>query len=338
MCIRDSKATEDATSRINEEAERNARLMGWIVMLAVLLAVVLGTLITRLITRPLIQMAGFLDRLAFDASLIERGDRWDLFIADLEVMAGETSLRVPRLQLNAWGETLRLRATELPLEPLAVIVAGLEPVPPAAAEVVAALRPRGSLTALQANVADVTSLADGWDIQARFQQLAVDSWYGAPGVTGASGFARVAPGEARVLLDSQQFTMDFPTVYQKPLSYEDFHGTIDVSWDAGMVTLSSGLIQARAAEGRVPVMFGLSIPLEESEVGLEMDLLVGLENTTAGQREKYIPYLLDEQLLAWLEDSISAGNIEQGGFLWRGALMSDVPELHTVQLLSLIHI
>ena len=36
-------------------------------MLAVLLAVVLGTLITRLITRPLIQMAGFLDRLAFDA-------------------------------------------------------------------------------------------------------------------------------------------------------------------------------------------------------------------------------------------------------------------------------
>jgi methyl-accepting chemotaxis protein len=62
-----NKATEEATSRINEEAERNARLMGWIVLLAVLLAVVLGTLITRLITRPLIQMAGFLDRLAFDA-------------------------------------------------------------------------------------------------------------------------------------------------------------------------------------------------------------------------------------------------------------------------------
>ncbi len=273
-----------------------------------------------------------LDRLAFDASLVDRGDRWDLFIADLHVVAGQTSLRVPRLQLNAWGETLRLRAMELPLEPLAVLVAGLEPVPPTAAEVVAALRPRGSLTALQVNVADISSLADGWDIQARFRQVAVESWRGAPGVTAASGFVEAAPGWARVLLDSQQFTMDFPTVYQQPLHYEELYGTIDVNWDPGRVTLASGLIQARAAEGRVPVMFGLSIPLEESTVGLEMDLLVGLENTNAGQRAKYIPYILDEHLLAWLEGSISAGIIEQGGFLWRGALISGAPGLNTVQL------
>ena len=62
-----NRATREATRRINEEAHDNARVMGWIVLLAVVLAVLLGALITRLITRPLIEMAGFLDRLAFEA-------------------------------------------------------------------------------------------------------------------------------------------------------------------------------------------------------------------------------------------------------------------------------
>ena len=261
-----------------------------------------------------------LDRLAFDASLVQRESLWDLFIADLEVMASQTTLKIPRLQLNAWGETLRLRATELPLEPLALIVAGLQPAPPAAKKLVRDLRPRGTLTALQVNIADVTSLAAGWDTQARFQQLAVDPWHGAPGVTGASGLVEVVPGSGRVLLDSQQFTMSFPTVYRRPLEYDDFHGTIDIKWDTEVLTLVSGLVEASAAEGRVPVVFGLTFPLQESSVGPEMDLLVGLENTTAEHRHKYIPFLLGEQLRGWLADSIQAGLIEQGGFLWRGSL------------------
>lgn len=62
-----NQATLDATARINAEAQRNAQLMGWIVFLAVLLSIVLGLVITRLITKPLIDMAGFLDRLALEA-------------------------------------------------------------------------------------------------------------------------------------------------------------------------------------------------------------------------------------------------------------------------------
>jgi methyl-accepting chemotaxis protein len=61
-----NRLTEEATRQINEEAAQNARLMGWIVLLAVLLAILFGVLIARRITRPLIKMAGFLDRLAFE--------------------------------------------------------------------------------------------------------------------------------------------------------------------------------------------------------------------------------------------------------------------------------
>ena len=61
-----NRSAEEAARQINRDAARNARLMGWIVLLAVVLAVLLGVLITRRITRPLIEMAGFLDRLAFE--------------------------------------------------------------------------------------------------------------------------------------------------------------------------------------------------------------------------------------------------------------------------------
>jgi methyl-accepting chemotaxis protein len=62
-----NRATEEATARINQEAERNAAVMVWVVLLALVLGVLFAVLITRRITRPLLEMAGFLDRLAFEA-------------------------------------------------------------------------------------------------------------------------------------------------------------------------------------------------------------------------------------------------------------------------------
>ena len=61
-----NRAAESASEEINRDVEKNAQAMIWGVLLAVLLALLLGTLITRRITRPLIEMAGFLDRLAFE--------------------------------------------------------------------------------------------------------------------------------------------------------------------------------------------------------------------------------------------------------------------------------
>ena len=160
----------------------------------------------------------------------------------------------------------------------------------------------------------------------------VVTWAGAPGVTGARGYVQLAPGSGSVVLDSQQFSMAFPTVYEQALEYDDFHGTIDIHWDDEAVVLSSGLVEAHREEGPVRVLFGLSVPLVASQVGLEMDLMVGLENSRASHRGKYIPYILSQKLRPWLAASIGDGLIEQGGFIWRGSLDPDSTALHTVQL------
>ena len=274
-----------------------------------------------------------LERFALDARLERRQDSWAISVADLEMARNGILAQVPRLQLDLRGETLNLRVQALPLEPLSALLADMDgALPPAAIELLQTLKPRGLLSAVQLDVADITAPVSGWQLQANFEELAVDAWHGAPGVSGARGYAELVPGSGHVVLDSQQFSMAFPTVYEQTLDYDDFQGTIHIDWDASSVELSSGLVQVLGGEGPVRVLFGLSIPLVPSDTGVEMDLLVGLEDIQAAHRGKYIPYILSDELRPWLAASIGGGMIEQGGFLWRGSLNSQAPQLHTVQL------
>jgi uncharacterized protein (TIGR02099 family) len=272
------------------------------------------------------------DTMQFAAGLVNRRGGWGLEIDDLELSRGETLLQLPRTQLLVRGETLKLRAQSLPLAPLAELMADTKVLPPAGMEILAVLQPRGIVPTLKLDVTDISAPLDDWNLEANFSELAVAPWHGAPGVTGANGYLQLTQGSGFVVLDSQQFTMNFPSVYQRALHYDDIHGTIYIDWDDEQATLSSGLVEARGDEGRVPVKFGLSVPLTPSDVGVEMDLLVGLENTDAVQREKYIPHILDQKLRDWLTASIGDGHIEQGGFLWRGSLKGEAPALHTAQL------
>lgn len=273
-----------------------------------------------------------LDRIAFDASLADRQGGWGLSVAALELLRDEAQLRVPRMQLDIRGETVDLWAVEFPLAPLGSLLAGIDALPPAAVDLLRVLQPRGSLPAVDISIADITAPLAGWQLRATFDQLAVDPWHGAPGVSGARGYVELAPGSGFVQLDSQQFSMTFPTIYEAPLRYDSFYGTIHIDWNEEAVTLSSGLVLAHGPEGQVPVLFGLDIPLAPSEVGLEMDLLVGLNDTHPVQRGKYIPVILNPDLRSWLEGSIGDGLIEEGGFLWRGSLTAASEALHTVQL------
>lgn len=273
------------------------------------------------------------DRLAFDARLESRNGGWLLAIAGLEFAHKEAIGRVPSLQLDARGQTMTLRARALELGPLTEFFVGGNALPPTVTELLKVLNPRGSLPALQLDVTDTGSPSAGWQLRANFDDLAVDHWHGAPAVAGATGFLDLAPGAGLVVLDSTQFSMAFPGLYEEPLTYEEFRGDFHINWSGERVDLSTGLVEALGEEGPVRVLFGLAIPLVETEAGVEMDLLVGLHNTASVHRAKYVPYLiLDEPLRAWLATSIGEGMIAEAGFLWRGSLTAPAAALHTFQL------
>ncbi|HDY81407.1 MAG TPA: hypothetical protein ENH48_00420 [Halieaceae bacterium] len=273
-----------------------------------------------------------LDRIAVEARLLERRNHWTLFASGLEVEKDGVVVQLPRLQFDTWGDAVRLRTTDVSLVPINDIVTGLDAIPVALADVLRVLQPRGTLSSLQFSMGDIAAPVKDWEVEANFEGLAVDSWKGAPGVTSASGYVQMAPGGGFVVLDSQQLTMDFPTIYKHPLRYEDFHGTINIDWGADTLSLSSGLVTALGEEGTAQVLFGLSVPLVPTDIGIEMDLLVGLEDSHPTHRVKYVPDVLNPVLRGWLSDSIGEGLVEQGAFAWRGTVRPNTAPLHTIQL------
>lgn len=273
-----------------------------------------------------------LDRVALEARLLERKNRWTLFATNLEVEKNEEVAQFSRLQLDTWGEALRIRATDVPLESIGTIASGMEAVPETLVDVLRVLHPRGDVPSLQLSLGDLAVPGGDWTLEANFHNLAVNSWKGAPGLTSASGYVELDTDGGFVVLDSQQLTMDFPTIYQQPLRYDDFHGTINLNWDKEALTLSSGIINARGEEGDVKALFGLNIPLVKNDIGLEMDLMVGLHQAHPLHRVKYVPSNLNESLRQWLNDSIGDGLVEEGAFVWRGALKRDLAPMRTVQL------
>jgi len=272
------------------------------------------------------------DEISMQANLVERKGHWTVFVSDFEFYKDDIQLRLPRLQLDTWGDSFRLQAEAVPLVPVNALLVDLSLTPEAIADVFQVLNTRGELSSLQLDIADLGAPADDWEFIANFHEIEVDAWRGAPSITSAKGYVALERSGGYVILDSQSFAMGFPTVYEQPLKYDDVYGTINIDWDAHDLKLSSGLLSLTGEEGVGHVLFGLNIPLVVSNVGLEMDLLVGMEDFDPRYRSKYLPYILSEPLLDWLQPSIEAGRIVEGAFLWRGNLRSNTPDLKTIQL------
>lgn len=273
-----------------------------------------------------------LDFISLKASLQQHDDRWSLFASELEVHNDGAELLMPRLQVEGRGDSLKFRASEVPLAPLNAVLLGLDTTPKALAEVFQILDPVGELTGLNVRVSDYGDPLNDWELTGNFTAFEVQSWKGAPGLKADNGYVELEADGGFVIIDSQQFSMAFPTIFHEPLQFDDFYGTINLDWTDAEVTLSSGLVVAQSAEGTARALFDLNIPLTASAVGLEMDLLVGLEDTQPIYRTKYLPYTLNDPLLKWLKSSIGEGEIEEGAFLWRGSLRKNASELRTVQL------
>lgn len=273
-----------------------------------------------------------LQRLALEARLQRHDSRWTVFVSNLQLDNGDVEWTLPRLQVDAWENALRVRTGGFPLEPINAILTNQDAFSQTLREVFIELHPRGHLSALQLEVDNIAQPSENWQIAANFEDLAVESMGGAPGVTAVNGYLRIDSAGGFVVLDGQSMSLNFPAIYNAPLHFEDLFGTVNLEWDARAVRLSSGLISTQGDEGAAKVLFGLNIPLQADDIGIEMKLLVGLQDTHPTESVKYIPYTLKPTLLTWLDDSIGEGDIEQGAFLWRGSLRPGAAALRTVQL------
>ncbi|WP_027950680.1 YhdP family protein [Haliea salexigens] len=272
------------------------------------------------------------DRLSLEAGLQQQGQRLGVFVSDLQITHAGSQLAVPRLQIDVWGDSLRVRGRALPLTETAGLVQAAGVLPEGLATVLSDLQPGGELRELQFTLDDMTTDLPAWALSLGFADVSLASWRGAPGVTGASGHLQLAPSRGHLTLDSENIALDFPTVFSEALAYRELFGSLDIAWSETGVALDSGLLTAVGEEGEAHALLGLWIPLAATQTGIEMDLLVGLRDSDARYRQRYLPHILDDKLLTWLESSVQRATLDAGGFIWRGSLRPGLSTRRTVQL------
>jgi uncharacterized protein (TIGR02099 family) len=273
-----------------------------------------------------------LDDLAFEAALAQRRNHWTLLAEDLHAERGDQVLDLARAQFDWWGSALRIRAEGLGLDSLPTLLAAAPGLPLGLRDVLPVLAPAGQLGALELRLDDLAQPASSWSLRALLDDVSVESWRGAPALAGVRGFLELGPGGGRLQLDAAPFAMHFPTVYREPMRYARAWGDIDLDWDDERLRLQSGPMRVEGGEGQAQALFAVDIPFRERVTGPEMELLAGLTDSTVAQRDKYLPYILPDPLLDWLDDSVLAGTVPRAGFVWRGSLRPrNFPHI-TVQL------
>jgi len=273
-----------------------------------------------------------LDALAFEAALSQRDRHWSLLTEDFHVERAQQVVDLDRAQFDWWGRALRIRMTDLELDALPALLAAAPGIPAGLREALPDLSPRGQVRTIELRLDDLARPADSWRLRVALDEVAVGSWRGAPSLEGISGFLDLGPVGGRLLLDSQSLRTRYPKVYRQAQAYDDALGELRIAWDPDHLQIDSGLLRLTGDEGQAVGLFALDVPLQPRATGIELDLLVGIEDSDLAFRDRYLPYRLPEPLLAWLERSIVGGAINSAGFVWRGSTRRGQEAHRTVQL------
>jgi uncharacterized protein (TIGR02099 family) len=254
---------------------------------------------------------------------------WNFGLSELTLVGAEQELKIAHLQGDYDGAKMTLLSRDLELEPIVDFLSQGNFLPTDVHGVLADLSPRGHVDSVRLELKRIGESLR-WQVQSNFAGLGVDSFKGAPGVTNASGYLAMDAGAGRVQVESTDFSMFFPTVYRDPLEYSTFKADLLWQLDEEAFYISSGPFRGEGEDGESRGLFALNFPRQKTEVGAEMELVVGVAQTRALKKAKYLPFTLSQNLLSWLDASIVEGVFREGGFIWRGSLKNK--SHRTVQL------
>lgn len=246
-------------------------------------------------------------------------DHWQLQIDKLQLQREAAPWPAARIvverQLDENGQPwLRAAADRLELLELAQLLS-IRP-PTGSEQALHALQPRGQLSNLQ--LAWPLNNHDQWQIAADFSGLQVAPWGEAPGLSSLTGTLALDAKQASLKLDSQQLSMHSPSLFRQPLQINQLQGQLHwqhqgQNWQlqSSPITLSTPHLQAT-----------LSLKLhKQAKQPLNLQMLAQLRDADVAAVSQYLPAsIMGEELVEWLDHSLTAGRIEQADAVIAGPL------------------
>lgn len=262
-----------------------------------------------------------LDSFSSAALLRPSASGWTLQIQDFHVAAGEHQFGMARASVDGRGSALRLRTTQFDVTPLSAVIQHSGLLPSQVNPVVNALAPKGHIEGVELSIADYREPLVDWSVSAQAVDLTTRAFKGVPGLGGIDASFEADHNGATAWIDTQDFSLDIPRIYQHSLLFRTVRGRLSAHWNAGLLTLEQGLLTAAADDHDAMVQFAMDIPLQrrlERDTELAMYLSVGFGAAPLTIRDRYLPLTVSPTLSRWLDRSIRSGDAAGGAFLWRG--------------------
>lgn len=257
---------------------------------------------------------------------------WQLTLQDAVI--DWTELLSFDLQLGSSGNSapLNVAIDRVSLAPLNRLVKSYLPSDGRLAKSLAVLNPSGDLR--RVNLTVPMEAPKEFKLSANLDQVAVDALGGAPALTKVDGYLFADKAGGVIELDSRKgFSMQY-NIYAEAMEYDSAYGA--VAWhlrpDDNAIYVNSSQLSLRGEDGEAEGFLSLSLPWVPHSRKSEMILQIGLRDSQVKYHSKYVPEVVPPSLHKWLDDSLTEGDINWAGFIYRGALIPTGPADHTVQV------
>lgn len=246
-----------------------------------------------------------------------------VFINDASLGVAGNELRLPRATLVYRKPALSVAIASIDAEQLAGLLLAQGVLSDKASHVIAALNPKGTAQQFVTQIDNIVQPLEGWSAKAQIVNATTSAFNKVPGLKGIDAIVEADNTGAMAWINTENFQLDLPRVYEQPLIFSRVEGVLEGRWTRDVLWLEGGVLRTQAAEHNANVLFGMDIPLNSqarTQVPLAMYLDVGATGADIAIRDKYIPKTIPSQLDAWLDRAIPQGYAEYAAFSWRGEL------------------
>ncbi len=262
-------------------------------------------------------------------------NNWKIDGLDLLIESGENALSIQESSLSLNKNNILATISSLDVNSLTAILQNSIPLSEEFIEFLSKSKPRGELKnlILASNSLDFGS-GSKWSAKLHFDNLKLESWNKLPAFENAAGILRISQEGGSLILDSEDFSIWFPKIYEDFLYYESFEAKTNIQWDDNALYLNSGSFTAIGEGGLGSGIFELRIPDRRDSKGVELNLQVGMKDTNLDYLSKYLSIKVHPSAKSWLKTALRSGNLDDLGFLWRGSLKFDQREHRTMQFFA----
>ncbi|WP_415885452.1 YhdP family protein [Neptuniibacter sp. QD37_6] len=278
------------------------------------------------------------EQFAVQSALVRRDHSFQLQITDLIIGAAEEQFTLPRMSLDLARNGAEIKPNKLmidriDLQRLSDLVIKQPFMPISAIQVVDTLSAEGILENLLVSWDKDAELSD-FKLLADLNNVGIDAWGDVPELKGINGLLKADIAGGEIHLQSDDFIMQYPTLFDYRWQYQHADGVIGWRFEDSGVVVASQILHLKnegvSASGR----FSIYLPFSRDEQPL-LNLQIGMQNSDGLHAKYYIPPKeVGVKTYDWLVSAIQNGHINQAGFVLNGVTRSrlDDYQLPSVQM------